>query len=78
MKISSRFGRKLSKEEVIAAKDVLDTIAKILTQDLEAEVKRARSEEAYESPSWPLIQADSIGAQRTLRKVIDIVTISED
>lgn len=78
MKISKRFTNKVTKEEVLASKEVLDALKDLLEKDLEAEVRKQRSEVNYQLPSWPHFQADSIGCQRTLKKVIDLVTITED
>jgi len=65
------------KKRVAYSSDVLDRLRAILEKDLAASIKEAAKEENYSLPSWSCYQADKLGEQRTLRKVIDILPKQE-
>lgn len=69
--------REERKEMVLSATPTLELLKEIL------ELKRADLEEAqkgialYESPQWAYLQADHLGAIRSLDYVIDLLTLKD-
>jgi hypothetical protein len=49
-------------------------LADMLKEDIDASIKASRSSNAYDSPSWALTQADAIGYERALLKIISIIS----
>jgi len=74
-RISKRFSKRVDKTEVLAASTVMEAIKTILKEDLEASLRDSAKADNYNKPSWSECMADQLGTQRTLRKVIEIVTI---
>lgn len=58
---------------VLECKDVLNHLKKLLEEDLELSVKKQRDVKSYLFSSWSEFQADKIGEQRTLQKIIDLL-----
>lgn len=55
-----------------------ELLIKILEREL-ADVRDAQeSRSLYDNPNWPYMQADYIARARTLREVIDLLTIEEE
>lgn len=81
MKISNRWlkwfkreeDKEVFKQQFIASRDVLDTLIKILEEDLEASTRSMRKAENYELPSWKEFVSDKLGEQRTYQKLIDFL-----
>ena len=60
--------------QLVAADKALDRLIEILEADLKAIQEIQCSKEAYESPSWAYLQADSIGQQRAYRKTLRLIS----
>lgn len=75
MKISARFNKRISKESILGSRDVLEVVQKILQEDMDADVKHMRSRDNLESHNYSELIADHMATQRTLQKVIDLLTI---
>ena len=56
-----------------AAGYLLDTLAKILEEELNSSIKESSNKESYKLPAWSEYQADRLGEQRTLRKILNII-----
>lgn len=65
------------KKMIIANRDILDLLKDILTDDLNNLEDNELKADVYNVSNWAYQQADSNGAKRTLRKVIDLITIEE-
>lgn len=74
-RISKRFNKRVTKEEVLASSTVLEAIKQILVEDLDSSIKESTKTDNYKLPSWGEYQADQLGSQRTYRKIIDLITI---
>lgn len=49
-------------------------LASILNKKTDAERKSLITKSSYDNPNWALIQADSVGYQRAMQEVINLVT----
>ena len=65
-------------ERLYGYTDILDVLRNILREDLEESVRAMRYSENYTLPNWAEFQADSIGTQRTLTKVIELITLTKE
>ena len=65
-------------ERLYGYTDVLDVLKNILKEDLEESLRSGRSTENYAIPNWSEFQADKIGTQRTLVKLIDLLTLTKE
>ncbi len=65
-------------ERLYGYTDVLDVLRNILKEELEESIRDMRSSENYTLPNWSEFQADKIGTQRTLNKVIDLITLTKE
>jgi len=63
--------------KLVASKDVLERLQKLLEEDLKSSSTQSLSKEKYECPNWPYLQADKVGEERALRKVIKIIDLRE-
>jgi len=61
------------KKRIIASRDVLDRLKRMLQEELAASHKAAGKEDNYSLPAWSEFQADKLGEQRTLQMVIDLL-----
>lgn len=85
MAISTRWTKHLKakadkeefRKEVIASRHVLKVLKSLLEEDLRASQTSQESEEGYALPSWPYKQADAIGEQRAIKKVIKMITLED-
>lgn len=75
MKTNSRFNKRLTKERLIESQDVLEGINGILRDDLAASYIAMQDLENYDTSKWEYKMADHLATQRTLRKIINILTI---
>lgn len=70
-----------NKEEVmaqlVAAAPALKLLRTLLLDDLKNKEYNQRKPD-YDCSNWALKQADTIGCVRTLREVIDLITIEEN
>jgi len=78
MKKSSRLSTEFTDVEARRARTYFNKLIKILEKDLESSVRSSSSEALYAEPAWAEHQADRLGVQRTLRKVIDLITIRKE
>lgn len=74
-RISSRFKKRVSKEEVLAAREVLKAVKTILEEDLQTSLKTMAKADNYELPAWSEKLADQLGYQRALREVVELISI---
>lgn len=65
------------KQMVLASRDILELLKDILTDDLNNLEDNELKADAYNVSNWAYQQADSNGAKRTIKKVIDLITIEE-
>ncbi len=59
---------------VKSASHVLERMAEILCDKLEADAKSLKDD--YHSPTWAYRQADKVGYARALREVIDLTKVN--
>lgn len=52
----------------------MTVLKRILEQKVEALENKSLSVSTYDSPNWPYIQADTVGAIRELKKIIELIT----
>lgn len=64
--------------EARRAKTYFDKLIKVLEKDLQSSIRSSSNESNYDKPAWAEHQADQLGVQRTLRKVIDLITIRKE
>lgn len=64
------------KNNVISSKKVLDRLAEICYNTLEAGVVVKKTD--YDSPSWAYSQADQNGYLRAFKEIYDLVNIESD
>ena len=55
-----------------------ERLSSILEGKIESKRAASRSIDAYASPSWAMLQADSIGYERALNEVISIISSKVD
>ncbi len=84
MSLVTRWFKHLSKVEhedfkktIFAHRIVLERLKDLLEEDLAASIKVQENKINYKESSWPMFQADCIGEQRTLKKLINLITIEE-
>jgi len=61
------------KKRIVASRDVLNRLKKMLEEDLQASLKEAAKEDNYSLPAWSEFQAAKLGEQKKLRMVIDLL-----
>lgn len=66
------------RKTILAYRVVLERLKELLEEDLAASKRIQNSRESYKNPSWPMFQADCIGEQRALEKVIKLITLNEE
>ena len=67
-----------TEEEARRARKYFEKLIKILEKDLDSNIRSSSEESNYGEPAWAEHQADRLGVQRTLRKVIDLITIRKE
>lgn len=65
------------RDMVKSARPTLDVLRKILRTKLEEQEAAAFATSAYDSPSWPYLQADKNGRMALLKDLIDLVDVSD-
>lgn len=60
------------------AREVLDTITKILRKEHDELLKKQQSTALFDHAGWPYEQADANGYMRALRSVIELTDLTED
>lgn len=78
IKKKSKLSTEFTDVEAQRAKRYFDKLIKVLKKDLESSIRSSSSVENYKLPAWSEYQADQLGSQRTLRKVIDLITITKE
>ena len=71
---------KLSDEDrkaLAVALPALKMLSAVLEDKVGSSERTQEGVKAYESPSWPYLQADHIATQRTLKEIIKIITPSD-
>ena len=58
---------------VVGSTDLLQLLAELLKRKLESKHKAALAKTDYDSPSWALLQADSVGERRALSEMISML-----
>jgi len=66
------------KETVERSKLMREATLDVVQQKLKDLEKLQESKSNYESPAWPMLQADYIGYRRALHEMIDLLTIEKD
>ena len=66
--------RKTFLVSVKSASHVLERLAEILSERVEADAKSSKDD--YHSPSWAYRQADKVGYARAMREVIDLTKVN--
>ena len=62
------------KSNFIAAKFFRKTLIEVLNEKIESLRVKTSSSSAYNSPSWPYMQADGVGYERAMREVISLLS----
>ena len=75
--MSARLKRKFGAEAYNELKVNFDVIIEILEKDLQSSYSNMRKEANFEHPAWTFEQAAYLGEQRTLTRVIDLLTVKE-
>lgn len=65
----------IGKERLVAGKELLDDIIKILKKDINEIEISLYDKQKYETPNWSELQADKLGSLRTYKTVIKYLTI---
>lgn len=63
--------------EILSSRETLNILKKLLEDRLAALETGHTQKDKYESPSWPYLQADYVGAKRTLMEIIELVTTED-
>jgi hypothetical protein len=66
------------KKRCTASQDLFDTLAKHFNKTLRTHQSEARKANNYDKPSWECFQADSIGYQRALDEVIELLKLNKE
>lgn len=84
-RVSERLLRGTSGEErdklranIVHTKWLLDNLKGLVESDLKASTTKMRSSDGYEQASWPYAQADHLGYQRALAKVLGYLTLDRE
>lgn len=64
--------------DIKANRHSLDILATILERKLDELDKAQQGKKLYEGPSWAFHQADYIGSKRTIREILDLVTLEKE
>jgi hypothetical protein len=64
---------KLIKQDYIAAQYLRKRLSELLSEQSDNHRKQLNSKVNYDSPSWAYLQADSVGYQRALEEVINLI-----
>lgn len=67
--------KKEFEDYLFGSKHLLDVLRNLLEEDLRANEKEMRKRDNYSLPAWSEAQADHLGSQRTLEKVIKLLEI---
>lgn len=70
--------KKERKETVLSGEPVLKLLRNILKARLKEVTEDRKKRKLYDSPNWALVQADLIGAERTLEELVDLLTIEAE
>lgn len=63
------------KERLQHNKDLLSVFAELVISKIDKSKKGQQAEGGYDSPAWAYKQADSIGEQRALQQVLDLLQL---
>ena len=85
MKIYTKWVKNLktdqSKQEflakLMASKDVLLRLSALIEEDLAASDTNALNKDKYDCANWAYLQADKVGEQRALKKVLKIIDLRD-
>jgi hypothetical protein len=61
---------------VLGSTDLMQLLEELLKRKLESKHQAALLKTDYDSPSWALLQADSVGERRALAEIIDMLQIT--
>jgi len=65
------------KKDYAQAVNIRNRLIEILKGKIENSRSSVRRRDMYESPSWPLLQADAVGYERALFEVISLISDTE-
>lgn len=75
--LSTKEDKQRFTERLLHNQDLLDIFKNILLDELNQSYQRQSELESYQyGGAWPYFQADCAGEQRTLRRIIDILTVA--
>jgi hypothetical protein len=74
MKVVSRLSKKISKDRILEAKDVLDEVRELLQKDLEGLYVEMMKETGED---WCMRQAKLVGQAKATKNLISLITIGE-
>lgn len=57
-----------------ASKVARKRIAEVLQKKIDSNHVYATSKDRYDSPSWPYLQADSVGYTRAIKEIISLIS----
>lgn len=85
MKFSTRWIKHLKEDQhkqefmtsLLAAKPVLTRLGQLLEEDIKTSQSGSLTKDKYESPNWAYLQADKVGEQRALNKILKMINIQE-
>jgi len=60
-------------QRLIESRDIIQRLAQIIRDDLRSSQNSTLREEGYDRPTWAFHQADQIGFQRALTKVLELI-----
>lgn len=69
--------KKEFKADLYAAYTVLNRLAEILEDDLDKSHEEATKKDNYFMPAWGEYQADKLGEQRCIRKILNLIDIED-
>lgn len=65
------------KPQLLASKNILDRLSLLIQDDIESCIKAQEARDSYDSPSWAMYQADTIGEIRAYKKILRLLDMKE-
>ena len=66
------------RQNIVSSRWMFDNLKELVEADLRASETKMRSETQYEQAAWPYAQADHLGYQRGLAKVLGYITLDRE
>jgi len=77
-KVNSRLAKKVTKEVILSSRLYVDGLIELLSEDLAADVKLMKDRTVYNTTNFTELVADHFATQRTLERVIELITIRNE